>query len=157
MSAIEFGFLFYGCNLGAPLAKSDQKLLADIGMCHFATAEAHGNLNAVAFSEEFHRVAHFGVKVIRVDARRHTNLLDLDNTLVFLRFLFPFELVKAEFAVIHDLADGWHGVRGDLDKVKLLLLSHFQRCLGRNDSEHCAVRADQANFLVPNFFVELMI
>lgn len=157
MSAVELGFLFHRACLGTTFAKSNQKLLTDFGMCHLTAAEAHSDLHTVAFLEELDRVTHFGIEVVGVDAGGHTNLLDLDNTLVFLCFLFTFELVEAELSVVHDLADRRNGVRRDLDEVKLLFLSHLQSCSGRNDSEHCAVRTDQTNFLVPNFFVELMI
>ena len=52
MSAVELGFLFHVGNLGAAFAKSNQKLLADIGMGHLTTAEAHSDLDAVAILEE---------------------------------------------------------------------------------------------------------
>ena len=157
MSAVELGFLFHVGNLGAAFAKSNQKLLADIGMGHLTTAEAHSDLDTVAILQEFHRTAHFGVQVVGVDARRHTDLFDLNDVLIFPGFLFFLELVEAEFAVVHDLADRRNGIGRDLDQVKLLLLGHFQGSLGRDDSDHRAVGSDEADFLIPNVFIELMI
>lgn len=157
MSAIELGFLFHSCNFSASFAKSNQKLLADIGVRHLTTAEAHSDLNTIAFLEEFHRVSHLRVEVVCIDARGHTNLFDLNNTLVFLSFLFPLELVKTELAVIHNFTDRRHGIRGDFDEVKLLLLCHLKRSLRSYDSEHSAIRTNQTNFLVPNLLIELMI
>ena len=157
MSAVEFGLLFKVGNFGTALSKSIQKLLTDLGVCHLTAAEAHSDLDAVAFLEELDRAAHFGVQVIGVDAGRHTNLLDFNNVLIFLCFLFLFELVEAEFTVVHDLTDRGNGIGRDLDEVKLLLFSHCQRFLGGKNAEHCTVSTDQTDFLIPNIFIELMI
>ncbi len=157
MSAVELGFLIQIRYFGAALSKADQKLLTDLGMCHLATAEAHSHLNAVAICKELAGATHFRVQVIGVDTGRHTNLLDFDNALVFLRLFLFFELVEAELAVIHDLTNRGNGIRRNLDEVKLLLLGHGECSLGRNDTEHGTVSADQTYFLVTNLFVELMI
>ena len=68
-----------------------------------------------------------------------------------------FELVKAELAVVHDLAHGGNGVGRDLHKVELLLLCLGQRLLCGDDAEHGAVRCDQADLLIPDLLIELMI
>ncbi len=130
MSAVELGSLFDVCDFGASFAKPDQKLLTDLGVGHLTAAEAHSDLDAVAFLEELHRVSHFNVQVVRVDAGGHTDLLDLDDTLILTGFLFLLELVKAELAVVHDLAHGRDGVGRDLYEIKLLFLCHSQRGLG---------------------------
>lgn len=157
MSAVELGTLFNVCDFGASFAKPDQKLLTDLGVGHLTAAEAHSDLDAIAFLEELHRVSHLDVQVVRVDAGRHANLLDLDDALILLGFLFLLELVEAELAVVHDLADRRDGVRRDLHEIKLLFLGHGQRRFGRDDTEHGSVGSDQADFLVADFFVELMI
>ena len=157
MPAVELGFLFEVGNFGAAFAKSNQKLFTDLGVCHLTAAEAHSDLDAVAFLEELDRAAHFGVQVIGVDAGRHTDLFDLHDALIFLCFLFPFELVEAELSVVHDLADGRNGVGRDLDEVKLLFLCHRHRLFDGKNAEHGSVGADQADLLILDFFVELMI
>ena len=126
-------------------------------MRHFTPAEAHRDLHAVTFLQEFHRVAHFHIQVVRVDARGHADLLDLDDALILPGFLFLLELVKAELAVVHDLAHGGNGVGRDLHKVELLLLCLGQRLLCGDDAEHGAVRCDQADLLIPDLLIELMI
>ena len=92
-----------------------------------------------------------------IDAEAETDLFDLNNVLIFPGFLFFLELVEAEFAVVHDLADRRNGIGRDLDQVKLLLFGHFQGSLRRDDSDHRAVGSDEADFLIPNVFIELMI
>ena len=49
MSAVELGSLFDVCDFGASFAKPDQKLLTDLGVGHLTAAEAHSDLDAVAF------------------------------------------------------------------------------------------------------------
>ena len=68
MSAVELWTLFNVCDFGASFAKPDQKLLTDLGVGHLTAAEAHGDLDAIAFLEELHRVSHLHVQVVRVDA-----------------------------------------------------------------------------------------
>ena len=157
MSAVELGFLIQICSFGAAIAESNQKLFTDFGMCHLTATEADSDLNAVAVLQELHRAAHFGIQVICVDTGRHTNLLDLNNMLIFLCFLFLLELVEAEFTVVHDLTDRRNCVGRDFNKIELLLLCHCQCFFGCNDTDHSAVSADQTDFLIADFFVELMI
>ena len=85
------------------------------------------------------------------------NLLDFHHALILFGFLFPLELVKTELAVVHDLADRGDCVRRNLDQIQIRFLCHGQRCFGGNDAEHSAVCANEPNFLIPNFLVELMI
>ena len=126
-------------------------------MGHLAATETHGHLHTVAFLEELHRAAHLGIEVIGIDAGRHTDLFDLHDTLVLLGFLFLLELVKTEFTVIQDLANRGNRIGRDLDQVKLLLLGHAERLRRGDNTHHDAVGANEADFLIPDFFIELMI
>ena len=157
MSAVELGFFVQIGNLGAALCESNQQLFANVGVRHLTTAKANRDLHAITVRKELARAAHLGVEVVGVNAGRHTNLLDLHHALILSGFLFPLELVKTELAVIHDLADRGDCIRRDLYEIKLQFLRHCQRCFGGNDTDHSAVRADESNFLIPNFLVELMI
>ena len=157
MSAVELGFLIQICSFGAAIAESNQELFTDFGMCHLTATEADSDLDAVSVLQELHRAAHFGVQVIRVDSGRHTNLLDFHDVLIFLCFLFLLELVEAELSVVHDPTDRRNCIGRDFNKIELLLLCHCQCFFGCNDTDHCAVSADQSDFLISDFFVELMI
>ena len=75
-------------------------------MSHLSASEADRNLDTVAVSKEFECRLELGLKVVLADARGHADLLDVHDTLVLLGFLFTLCLFKAEFAVVHDLADG---------------------------------------------------
>ena len=88
---------------------------------------------------------------------RHTDLLDLDHALILLGFLFLLQLLEAEFAVVHDLADRRNGVRRDLDKVKLLLLRQRERVGRRHDTKLVAIGSDHAKLLIADLLVDLMI
>ena len=75
MTAVEFGILLYRGDLGTLLAEFFQQLLADVGMRHLPAAEADGDLDAVAFFEEFLRTFQLDIEVVGVNARGTYELL----------------------------------------------------------------------------------
>ena len=122
------------------------------GLKAYAEHPAH-----VAVGKELERALELCVQVVLADAGRHADLLDLHDALILLGFLFTLGLLKTVFAVVHDLAHGGNGVGRDLHKVELLLLCLGQCLLCGDDAEHGAVRCDQANLLIPDLLIELMI
>ena len=97
-----------------------------------------------------------GIEVVGVDARGHANLLDLDDVLVLLGFFFLLQLLEAELAVVHDLADRGRGVRRDLDQIEILFFGQRQGCGRRHDTKLIAISSDHAELLVPDLLVDLM-
>lgn len=152
----ELGVLFHVGDFGAALRELDEQLFTDVGVGHFAAAEADGDLDPVALLQELAGALHFGVEVVGVDAGGHANLFDLYNALVFTVFLVLLHLIEAEFAVVHDLADGRIGGRRDLDQIQILFSSQIQGCLAGHDPQLGPVGSDHTELLVLNFFVELM-
>ena len=125
-------------------------------MRHLSASEAHRDLEAVALVEELLAVFQLGVEVVRVDAGGHAYLLDLDNALILLGFLLLLGLLKAELAVVHNLADRGIGARSDLDQIEVMLGGDLQSFLCGHDTELFALSTYQAHFLVKYLFVDLM-
>ena len=125
-------------------------------MRHLSASETHRDLEAVALVEELLAVFQLGVEVVRVDAGGHAYLLDLDNALILLGFLLLLGLLKAELAVVHNLADRGIGARSDLDQIEVMLGGDLQSFLCGHDTELFALSTYQAHFLVKYLFVDLM-
>ena len=125
-------------------------------MSHLPAAEAHRYLHTVAVGEELLSVAELRVEVVGVDTGRHTDLLDLDDTLIFLGFLFLLRLLETELTIVHDLTHGGIGAGSDLNKIKLVFLGYLQRRRCGHDAELLALTADQAYFFIKDLFVDLM-
>ncbi len=133
-----------------------QQDFAYLGMRHLSAAEAHGDLDSVSVRKEFLSVFQLGVKVIRINAGRHANLLYFDDALILLSFLFLFPLFETELAIVHYLAHGRDGARSDFNQIKVVLFGDFQRFFGRHNSELLAFYAYNAHFLICNLLVDLM-
>ena len=123
---------------------------------HLAAAETNGNFDPVAIFQELLGIFDLGIEVVGVDARGHANLLDLDDLLVLSGFLFLLELLEPELAVVHDLADRGNGVRRDLDQIEIFFFGQRQSSGGRHNTKLIAFSSDHAEFLVPDFLVDLM-
>ena len=157
MAAIELGVFLHCGDLGAFGAELLQQLFANVGVRHFASAEADGDLHAVAILEELLCVFQLDVEVVDVDARRHANLFDLNHMLVLTGFFFFFGLFEAELAIVHDFAHGRSGVGRDLYQIHLVFLGKAQRVGGGHDAQLSTVVANDANLFVANLLVELMV
>ena len=156
MAALQLGSLIHNGHIGAALRELQQQLLTDIGMSHLSAAETDGHLAAVAVSQELLCIALLDVEVIDVNAGRHTDFLDLHHTLVLAGLFLSLGLLEAVLAVIHDFADGGHGVGRDLDQVQVFLLSDTLSFHSGHDAQLFTGLRDQSNLLVPDFFIDLM-
>ena len=118
VAAFQLGFLVHGTGLGTLGSKVQQQVLADVGVGHLTAAEADGDLHTVAVSQELLGRADFGVEVANVDTGGHADLFDFHHMLVLLGFLFLLGLLKAELAVVHELAHRGNCIGGDLHQVQ---------------------------------------
>ena len=76
--------------------------------------------------------------------------------LILFCFFFLLRLLKTEFAIVHNAADRWIGIRGNFDKIKLMLLSDPESLFSRHDAKLFTLFADQTNFTVNNVLIDLM-
>ena len=100
---------------------------------------------------------HFGIEIIGIDIQRKTNLLDLNDLLVFFRFLFPLCLLEPIFAVIHNPANVRGGLRRDVYKVKTLFGRNLERLFGRHNAKLAAVGINDADFLLPDVLIDVQV
>ena len=85
------------------------------------------------------------VKVVFVGLGTKLHLLDLDHgalaallTLLFGRFVF-------EATIVHDLADGRHSLRGDLDEVESLFAGEAKCIRGFQNADLLTVATDHTD------------
>ena len=89
-------------------------------MGELTSTEDDANLNFVAIIEEFPGVAGLGFKVVLSDLRGDLNLFKLSRVLIFAGQSVLLLLLKAEFSVVEDFADGRVGVRGNAIEIKAI-------------------------------------
>ena len=154
--SVQLRLLVQGGHFSTLGGEVQQQALADVGVGHFTAAEADGDLDPVTLQEEFLGVSQLHIEVAGVDTGGHTDLLDLHHMLVLFGLLVPFGLLKFEFSVIHELANGRDGVGGNLDQVHTRVIGVALGLRGGHDAELRAVRADQADLAVTDLLIDLM-
>ena len=136
------------------LADRDEKDATAIRMRELPAAEAHGDLQLVAFIEEFRGGTDLRVDVVVVDLRRDPDLLPRDGLLLLLGILgFLLKVVP----VLSEVAHARHrrlDVRGDLDEVVAFLLRLRERARRRDDPELLAIGTEEANSRNTDRFVD---
>src|SRR3989344_5616419 len=110
-----------------------EQLHAQLGVGHFATAEAQGDLHLVAFLEEARHGLGLHLIVVGVDVRPKLDLLELDDLLALARLGLLLLLLEAELAVIENLGDRRVGGGDDLDQVQPGLLGGLEGGGGGHD------------------------
>jgi len=156
MTSIQLGVLLNGSNFSALFAELLQQNFANGGMGHFTATEPDRHFDAVAFLQELLGVLQLDVEVVGIDVGRHTNFLDLDHTLILLGFFFLLQLLKAELAIIHDLANRGHRVGCDLDQVQILFICHSLCICRGHDTQLGTICTNNPNFLIADLLIELM-
>ena len=105
MPALQLRVFIQASELGAFVRELHEQVLADVGVGHLSATETDRDFQTVAVFEESLSVSQLNAEIILPDARRHPDLLDLDDVLISARLFLPFCLLKTVFAVIHDLTD----------------------------------------------------
>src|SRR5581483_1894965 len=102
------------------------------------------DLDLVAMLEEAADVSALGLVVMGVDLRPELLLLDHGEHLVAARLAGLLRALVLELAVVHELADGRPGLRGDLDEVEIRFPGQPQRVVDAHDADLLTVRPDEA-------------
>ena len=157
VSALELGCFVQRGNFGAELCELLEQITSDVRVGHFASAETDGNLHPVAIGQELLCVFQLGVEIPNVNARRHTDLLDLHHMLVLSCFLLPLALLELILAVVHQFADRGGRLGGNLHQIQALFISDVQRLRRGNDAQLLAGFADQADLRITDLFIEFML
>lgn len=125
---VQNGSLIECGNFAAVSGKTGEQPGTNAGVCHFTAAETHGDLDPVPFFEEFLCILQLDVEIIDVNDRGHAYFLDLYHVLVFLRFLIPLSLFKAELAIVHNLTNRGIGSGSDFYQVQVLVVCTLAGC-----------------------------
>ena len=72
-------------------------------MGHFSTLKTNYRFYLITFTEKFSSLINSRIKVMLLDAARKLNLLDLNDNLLFLGFLFSLVTLEAKLSVAQDL------------------------------------------------------
>src|SRR5215218_10313706 len=116
---------------------------AQIRVGHLTTAKEDSQLDLVAGVEELRGLATLRLEVMVVDLGPDTDLFQLDNVLVTAGLALFAALLVAKLPVVHEPADGWHGIGCHLDQIEPPLARHLERVKGWNDSDLLTVLIDQ--------------
>ena len=132
-----------------------EQLHADLLVRHFAAAEAHRDLDPVAFLEEALDGLHLGFVVVGVDVGPELDLLDLDHLLALARLGGLLLRGVLEAPEIEELGHRWNGIGGDDDEVEAQFLGQGDRVAGFHRAFVLAFCVDQLNFGAGNILVGL--
>lgn len=146
-SALEIGCLIDSTCLAYSLAESLKDLLADLLMAHLSSAETQYDLNLIAFAEETQRMLDLCFEIVCLDTAGKLYLLDLDNILLLLCFLFSLFLFIAVASVVDYAAHGRLCVGGNEDKVKTLVVCGAKGIVRGHDTDLFTVGSDNSYFL----------
>ena len=109
------------------------------------TAEHDRDLDLVPGLEEPNDVTLLGLVVVRVDLRPELHFLDDRQDLVPAGLPGLLRALVLELSVVHELADGWAGVRGDLDQIEIGFLRQSQGFADRDNADLLTLGSDEAN------------
>ena len=136
------------------LADRDEKDATAIRMRELPAAEAHGDLQLVAFIEEFRGGPDLRVDVMVIDLRRDPDLLPRHGLLLLLGVLgLLLEVITVFSEVAHARHRRLH-IRRDLDEVVALFLRLRERARGRDDPELFAIGTEKADGRNTDRFVD---
>ena len=96
-------------------------------------AEEDVSFHLVALAQELLGVFQFEVVVMFIGLRSEAYFLYFNFYLFGFEFLLPLLLLVEEFGVVDEAADGWNGVRRDLNEVNAFLLRKLQGLSRRHD------------------------
>src|SRR4051812_1760583 len=119
--------------------------VAELHVCHFATAKADRDLDLVAFFQKPAQVAQLDRVVADVGGRTELEFLDLDLLRLLSGGVGFFLLLELEFAKIHDAADGRVAVRLDFNQIEAGFLCHGQRFVARENAYLLSLCANHAH------------
>ncbi len=138
VAAVLLGRRLDEAQLGDVLGELLQQAEAQLGAVLLATAEHDRDLDLVAGLEEPDDVALLRLVVVGVDLGTKLHLLDDHVRLVATRLTGLLGVLVLELPVVHELADGRTGHRGDLDEVEVGFLGKAQRVGGGHDADGLA-------------------
>ena len=115
------------------------------------------NLDLISALQELDCLSGFCIKVMGINGGEHSDLLDINDLLIFSCFLFTLSLFKAIFAVIHDLAYRRNSLRRNFYQIQILFCRKLLSVPCGHKTELTSVGTDYSDFLVTDFFIDLKL
>ena len=153
-AAVQNRLLVAGTDVLNVLEELLENVAADGHVAHLTSAELHDHADLVTRGQELLGLVHLGLIVVGVDAAGQLDLLELHGLLLLLGFLLSLLLLKAELAVVHDLAHGGSCHGCDHDQIQFLLIGDLEGFLGAHDSKGLSIGGYDSDLLRGDFLVE---
>src|SRR5918992_1292290 len=119
--------------------------LSELRVSHLPAPKHDRHLHPGPGLKEPNHMALLRLIVVSIDLRPELDLLDLDPSLPFPRFLLSDCPLVLELAVVHDPADRRIRLRGYLDQVQILLLRTPESVLSGHDPDLRPIRSHEAD------------
>ena len=145
VAAVLLGRALHEPELGDIGGEPLQQPEPELGTGLLPTAEHDGDLDLVPSLEEANDVTLFGLVVVRIDLRPELHFFDDRQDLVAPGLPGLLRALVLELSVVHELADGWAGVRGDLDQIEIGFLRQSQGFADRDNADLLTLGSDEAN------------
>ena len=145
VAAILLRRAFHESQLGDIGGQPLQQTEPEVGTGLLPTTEHDRDLDLVPGVEESYDVTLFGLVVVRIDLRPELHFFDDRQDLVSPGLPGLLRALVLELSVVHELADGWAGVRSDLDKIEIGFLRQSQGFADRNNADLLTLGSDEAN------------
>lgn len=152
-SAFHAGHKFYDADFAYILNDAVDDLIAEIAVCHLASAEAERGLHLVAFFQEADGLVLLCLVVVFVYRDGELDFLDRDDLLLLTRCAIALVFLIQILAVILNAADRRYCVGGDLYEVQTAFAGDFESIERGHNTKLLAVLIDHANLACTNLFI----
>ena len=153
--AFQLGHLFEFAVLFDGLREFEEDEFALVLIDDGSSLEEDADLHLAALFQEADGVVGLELEVVVVGLGAHADLLDDDFDRLGLLFLLLTLLLVKELLVVHHLADGRSGLRGDLHQIEVHTFGYSEGLAQRNDVR-LQVVAHDANGRGCDEFVDFM-
>jgi len=125
--AFHSGFLVNFRNIRQFFQKTPQEVHSVVFINNVSAAKLYVRPDLITVEKKFASVFGLELEIVNVRMRAKTNFFQFYVVRFFPGFFFFFLLFVPEFAIIHDLANRWLGVRGDFDEIQVSFICEFDR------------------------------
>ena len=141
-------------DLGSVVLEALQKIASNGLVTHFTALEFQHHANLVTARQKLLCLIELGLIVVGINAAGELNLLDLNDLLLLLGFLFTLLLFKQILTVVHDLAHRGICLCSDQNQIHVFLISQFLSLSGTHNAQGLTVCADHSNLGEVNCLVD---
>lgn len=127
VSSIEFRRRLDLCGWTAGFGDAFENLHSQLGVRYFTPSEHDRDLDFVPVRQELTDLTRLGIEVTASDLGAILHFLDYDVGRLLAGLFLPLGEFITILPVVENLADGWVGLRSDLDQVEFRFSGQRQR------------------------------